>query len=505
MFLFRNFFCQRTEMINILYFVGFFLLVQSCKNRAENTNELSNLSSTAELTCSQLKNTKNISYENIVSYVRGKNVSVDLIISCLPQELRERFVLVFNSKSPVQASFSKPRVILFNEQATLLLAFHTDPDSADDAYNKLEIMQFRDKAEGSLKLPRFRWDMHEISYSSNWLGTRKTYFTDSLKPNPASCLKCHQSVHRSVADPRPNWDSYSSWPGVYGSTENSLPFNYFPIDQWDDEMKAEYEGLQNLVSNLPTRLDLLSNVKESLTIGRKGLAGQQVLKLSVALMRRTFERAYRLMSKSPSWPNLKESVLYYSLGCDSKVPVYNINDFFLSYFQHVEDWSTSIVRSAKIQPYRLAFGGADGALPYLVAVLLEHEAELKKYDRFSWTISDFGVPIPTVPPYATSRDRGYATKKGICSELAKAHKPVQPKSLSESQYRQLAVSICSSCHMGSAGIKPIDFVNKDALRKLKEPIKHQINSGKMPPKEVPRDYEDISKMNQPLLRYLEIL
>ncbi len=94
------------------------------------------------------------------------------------------------------ASFEFPRVILADNK-NLILAFASSP--ALDSGKTVEVIEF-DEASS-------RFGFHKIDFAVT---------PAKIQRNVQTCTKCHQ------ADPRPNWDGYPLWPGVYGS-ERSHP------------------------------------------------------------------------------------------------------------------------------------------------------------------------------------------------------------------------------------------------------------------------------------------
>lgn len=133
----------------------------------------------------------------------GKPVeTVEELIPLLPEELRQNFTFVYDSRSPFRESISPdfPRVILFTKDGKFLLTFTGDP--AKNGYGLLETMQFD---QGSA---RFRLRAKALPAAKARGGAA---------PVSRTCLRCHGQ------DPRPIFDSYPLWPGFYGSAEDSFP------------------------------------------------------------------------------------------------------------------------------------------------------------------------------------------------------------------------------------------------------------------------------------------
>lgn len=122
--------------------------------------------------------------------------SIEQLLPALPAELRSHYVLVFASRSLQEASLQSPRVILFGEDARLIITFNGEPGQR--GYDSLETLEF-DPVSNTFRL-------REIRFAAD----------DKLAPphisaaNPEACTACHD------APGRPIWDTPPSWPGVYG-------------------------------------------------------------------------------------------------------------------------------------------------------------------------------------------------------------------------------------------------------------------------------------------------
>lgn len=126
----------------------------------------------------------------------GKDVAT--FVSGLPLPHLSSPTFVYRSQSLQRASYESPRALLSDAAGKLVLAFHGGPSET------IEAMEFDDSQA------RFRF--YEITFSSG-----KPL---ASAPNPAKCLHCHRGP-----DPRPNWESYDHWPGVYGSNDDRLAEN----------------------------------------------------------------------------------------------------------------------------------------------------------------------------------------------------------------------------------------------------------------------------------------
>ena len=142
---------------------------------------------------------ESFSFSSVAKLIKDKHLkSIDELLPLLPRTLRSHFVLVYNSHSLQKASPLFPRVILYGEDAKLLLAFNGNPDRP--GYSTLEAIEYDTGAKG--------FSFYEVHFPKP--GEAQTEVSEPQK-NLRSCTLCH---HESL---RPNWESYNVWPGVYGS------------------------------------------------------------------------------------------------------------------------------------------------------------------------------------------------------------------------------------------------------------------------------------------------
>ena len=129
--------------------------------------------------------------------------SVSELVPLLPEELRRNFALVYDSRSPFKAAISpeRPRVILFTDDARLVLTFIGD-----------------DTQPGADLLETMSFDAEQAKFVMNAYllpAARRREWRPSAAE--AKCERCHG------ADPRPIYDSYPLWPGYYGAVLDTFP------------------------------------------------------------------------------------------------------------------------------------------------------------------------------------------------------------------------------------------------------------------------------------------
>jgi hypothetical protein len=127
--------------------------------------------------------------------------SIEQLLARLPESMRAHYVLVYESRSEQGASPRAPRVLLYNEDATWVLTFNGEAEQR--GYDRLELLHFEPQTR--------RFQLRELRFPH---GAARAQLSEI---NPPRCLRCHGSY------PRPIWDSYPSWPGVYDTPSNDPP------------------------------------------------------------------------------------------------------------------------------------------------------------------------------------------------------------------------------------------------------------------------------------------
>lgn len=150
-----------------------------------------------------------LSYEKIIELIKSKNLrTIEELLPELPECFRSSYTLVHESLSLQAASPLYPRTILFSHDGKLSCTFNGHP--SQKGFDSLECYQYRDKTRKfefyEIEFPSPRNQLKEVEFSLPNMNVRKTI----------SCTACHNQ------DPRPNWEPYSVWPGVYGKHSDQL-------------------------------------------------------------------------------------------------------------------------------------------------------------------------------------------------------------------------------------------------------------------------------------------
>lgn len=168
--------------------------------------------------------------------IKQKQVTrIDELVSLIPKTILMNPLLVYHSHALNldRVTLENPRVVLFNEDASLIMAFTQNPgdDLIAQGKDTLEIIEF-DESKHKFKLQELVFDGKSVPNSSK------------SETNPQFCLKCHGN------NPRPIFNAYNSWPGFYGS---------FGTKGYAVNGSKEFAGLENFLlskANKPRYRDL---------------------------------------------------------------------------------------------------------------------------------------------------------------------------------------------------------------------------------------------------------
>ncbi len=125
-------------------------------------------------------------------------------LKSLPPEWRQKYALVYDTKSIQSASLESPRVIAFDPNYRLIYTFSELPDRGGK--KSIEAIE---------------------TYGGRPLQFIKITFPDKsqneqvrVERNPRSCVSCHQ-IDSETRELGFIFEPYPNWPGMYGSSHNS--------------------------------------------------------------------------------------------------------------------------------------------------------------------------------------------------------------------------------------------------------------------------------------------
>ena len=163
-----------------------------------------------------------VTYDSLRDMIQTNKVSsIEKLLPLLPDTYRSKYALLFNSRSLHGANFKEPRVLLYGEDAKLIISFNGS--SNQKGFEALETMEFDETSK--------EFHFREILFPENSKTRSGPTFSQT---NPEKCLKCHGNP------PRPIWDTHPLWPGAYGERYHS------PLSP------SEKEGLASFLSQAST-------------------------------------------------------------------------------------------------------------------------------------------------------------------------------------------------------------------------------------------------------------
>lgn len=230
--------------------------------------------------------------------VSEKVKTVDQLLPLLPEVMRKNPVLAYNSHALNLHLISPltPRVILFNEDASLILAFTKNPGESTIQAGKdsLEVIAFNNRTA--------KYELQDIVFDGNKI----PFVHTQPETNPALCLKCHGQ------NPRPIFQDYNAWAGFYGS---------FSQNGVSAKGTAEYENLKKFLaakSEMPRYKEIdTSHFKEG-EIGISSASSQYlfapVTAFGMGLQKNMEYRLAKKVLSHPMYPKLKNFIAY--LGSD---------------------------------------------------------------------------------------------------------------------------------------------------------------------------------------------
>jgi hypothetical protein len=138
---------------------------------------------------------------------RGAQPRVEDVLAKLPVEVRERSILVYESRSSGVRDAKFPRIILFSKFARLMMAVEGREDMKKGKF--IEVIEFNDSKK--------TFEFSEIDFTGPQVVIRDQEAGQSIRrgeivhePRPQNCTTCHRK------NSRPNWEGYPDWPGAFG-------------------------------------------------------------------------------------------------------------------------------------------------------------------------------------------------------------------------------------------------------------------------------------------------
>ncbi len=229
----------------------------------------------------------------------------------LPKDALQKFTFIFESHSLQRYGVSKstPRVMRFSTDGKMILTYTTNKDTA--GIDGIEVMYFDDQTR--------RYGFAHTDFVSESEITKKESSPKTVL-NPKACFACHGGL-----DPRPNWNQYASWPGVYGDRDDLIMSGYsgsnFAAYQ---SMRKELEGTAEIETlPWPAKSSSLFQTFPYATIEKEmNYNLRPNAHLTIVSSRLNAVRLARKIEESPVYSKVKWSLMSAALKCGSD-PVEN--------------------------------------------------------------------------------------------------------------------------------------------------------------------------------------
>ncbi|EQC48782.1 hypothetical protein M899_3333 [Bacteriovorax sp. BSW11_IV] len=136
--------------------------------------------------------------------------TVEAFIKMLPNDYREIFSMMTDSKSLQTSDEENPRILMYGKDRRTVYTFNSP--HATSGGDAIELMDTVSKNGKTI------FEFREINFKDG----KVTY----SQANPQKCIRCHTHNTNDVQFMRPNWQPYSRWDGALGSNDDILGLSF---------------------------------------------------------------------------------------------------------------------------------------------------------------------------------------------------------------------------------------------------------------------------------------
>lgn len=221
------------------------------------------------------------------------------------QSFLKGYLFVFKSQSVQQGTYDSPRTIVYGADGKMMMTFLGGPEK--NGRDAIEVSCFRENKRA--------FEYFELGFDG-------LHSPRLENPNPGKCLVCHGS------DPRPNWNAYNFWPGIYGAISfGSTSAVYTDTPEYPhykeflngNRQKGRYANLAKAVTPPP---EGISN-NYSYVTSTNGMGTDPTGDLTTIVNALNEFRIGRMIASHPAFPRTKYLFYAIELSCkpiDSFVP-----------------------------------------------------------------------------------------------------------------------------------------------------------------------------------------
>jgi hypothetical protein len=229
------------------------------------------------------------SYEALKKLIENRGIhSVEDLLPRLDRSMRSNFMLVYSSRSSMQATAKVPRIVLSSSSADFILAITGNSEMAGG--QKVEVIEY-DREKN-----RFQSGAIDFNHQGE----------SRFEKNPTSCLKCHSSSRvANLYDEsfHPIWDSYPDWPGVYGTSSRGLVLGSSSLKP-QKSILEQFERFKSDSAKLPRMRNL---------VGLRHAAEQDLAKINSRfgnrIARLNFKKLADTALHRKNYPEYKDALL----------------------------------------------------------------------------------------------------------------------------------------------------------------------------------------------------
>lgn len=166
--------------------------------------------------------------DDIKTLVLKKNaLTIDEVVTQLPEDLRKNFTLVYKGRALLQTSYEFPAAILFGKDGKVLLSFNGSPTHR--GYSSLDVLEYNETSQ-EYKASRFLFSPSARELKAARTAERIGNTDVHYEPKPRTCMGCHGMPEHPIFE-----SSYPEWKGFYGSERDHL---------YGTHLKPEIEGFE---------------------------------------------------------------------------------------------------------------------------------------------------------------------------------------------------------------------------------------------------------------------
>ena len=164
---------------------------------------------------------KDPSFDELFDLIRDEKIAKISVLlerlATLYPEYLPRHALAYESFSLQEGSYLNPRAIVFGKTAKLVISFNGEP--GQKGFSTLETMSFSNESGYQFREIQFVGEpqTQDSATAAKEEAEFKLSGANVSFANAQKCLQCHGSEN-----PRPIWQPYFLWPGMYGSDDDAL-------------------------------------------------------------------------------------------------------------------------------------------------------------------------------------------------------------------------------------------------------------------------------------------